>query len=108
MGDIGAGLFSPTMSLQAGVGWSMHADGGHMSTPVPHGDHDQGARDGAFISHLSGTCWDGAAFLARWDLAPKELDDGFGMDPQTFAVTSCGLWHPPVAVLPPLLYPTGF
>lgn len=25
-----------------------------------------------------------------------------------FAVMSCGLWHPPVAALPPLLYPLGF
>lgn len=44
-----------------------------------------------------------------WDPAPEELDDGFGLELQTlFAVRSCGLWHPPVAVLPPLLYPTGF
>lgn len=33
---------------------------------------------------------------------------GFGMDLQTlFAVTYCGLWHPPVAVLSPVLYPAG-
>lgn len=31
------------------------------------------------------------------------------MDLQTlFAVTYCGLWHPPVAVLPPGQYPVGF
>lgn len=33
---------------------------------------------------------------------------GFGMDLQTFfAVMYCGLWHPPVAVLSPVLYPAG-
>lgn len=37
----------------------------HISTPVPHGDHDQGAQNNACISHLRGTCWDGATFLAR-------------------------------------------
>lgn len=87
----------------------MHADRGEISSPVPHGHCDQGAQDSTCISHLPGTRWDGATFLAGWDLAPKELDGGFEMDLQTlFAVRSCGLWHPPVAVLPPLLYPTDF
>lgn len=33
---------------------------------------------------------------------------GLGCTYTLFALTSCGLWHPPVAVLSPLLYPTGF
>lgn len=39
---------------------------------------------------------------------PRSWMVGFGMDLQTlFAVTYCGLWHPPVAVLSPVLYPAG-
>lgn len=110
MGDIGAGLVSPTVSLQPGVGSLYTLTGGHVSSPLPHGHHDQGAQATACISHGPGTLWDGATFLTRWDLAPKELDGGLGMDLRNFVcyLRSCGLWHPPVAVLPPLLYPAGF
>lgn len=84
MGDIGAGLVSPTVSLQPGVGSLYTLMGGHVSSPLPHGHHDQGAQATACISHLPGTLWDGATFLARWDLAPKELDGGLGMDLRNF------------------------
>lgn len=103
---LGSSLLScPCRSAWGGLFMVM----GHMSSPVLHGHHSQGAQDSTCISHLSGTRWGGTTFLARWDLAPKELDGSFGMDLQTLlAVGSCGLWHPPVAVLPPLLYPPGF
>lgn len=43
-------------------------------SPVLHDNHDQGEHGGTCMSHLPGTCWDGATFPVRWKLVAKELD----------------------------------
>lgn len=46
--------------------------------------------------------------LSNGNWLPRSWIAGLGMDLQTLcAATYCGLWHPPVAVLSPVLCPAG-
>lgn len=75
--------------------------------PCPAWPSRPDEQDGTCMSHLPRTCWDGATFPVTRKLAAKELDGRVWDGSANFAVMYCGLWHPPVAVLPPVLYPVG-
>lgn len=61
----------------------------------------------AYLTH-PGHAGMGQVPLSDGNWLPRSWMEGLGMDLRTlYAVTYCGLWHPPVAVLSPVLCPAG-